>query len=130
MATRAESAERTHQVLEWLVEGRYKHQIVRQARDLWGIQYRQVQNYITRARQILAEEGGTSREDLRSESLMYYKQVCADPSLPPRERIRARQRIDQLMGLEAPQETVVHQGIDLGVHPIGETEDDGDGPPE
>jgi hypothetical protein len=65
----------------------------------YGVGYRTVENYLSRARSTLLSEMGTTREEMRMRSLDCYRSILrGNPT--PREAILAQARIDKLLGLE------------------------------
>src|SRR5262245_28000438 len=61
---------------------------------------RTIEDYIARARQIIAENIGRGRQSMRAESLATYEAVIASPESNPFAKIKAQERINKLMTLE------------------------------
>lgn len=70
----------------------------------YGISSRTVERYLRRAREQMVEETGQPKDVLRAESVEFYRTVCQDSDAEDRDRIKARERIDKVLGLEAPQQ--------------------------
>ena len=70
------------------------------------ISHRSVERYITRARREMREEVENYLEHHRVDSFFFYRSVIENPKAVERDRIRARERIDKLLGLDtqAPSE--------------------------
>ncbi len=64
-----------------------------------------------RARNIKALE--RPKNDWVAESVEFYRDIATDPTSEPRDKIKARERIDKLLGLDAPVRTE-HSGVDGG----------------
>lgn len=86
----------------------HKHEIKDVLRQLHGINWRQSETYITRAREELALEAGKSVDEHRVDSYAFYMMAMRDPSIPVMAKAYIRERIDRLFGLE--RHTIVHQG--------------------
>ncbi len=63
---------------------------------------RSVERYITRARREMNKYLEVPIEQLRADSFVFYLSIINDSKILPRDRIRARERIDKLLGLEQP----------------------------
>ena len=61
--------------------------------------------YIARARARLLAECGLRIEDHRAEALAFYRSVLRSDTSSERGRILARERMDKILGLEAPNRT-------------------------
>jgi len=66
----------------------------------YDIGYRTCENYLSRARAMLLDELGISREEARSRSVDLYRSVMKDETASNRERLLACQRLDKVLGLE------------------------------
>jgi len=60
------------------------------------------QRYMGIARQRMREVIGVPREDLVAGSFAFYKMIVGNKAVGWKERIRAQERIDKLLGLDAP----------------------------
>ncbi len=86
----------------------------------YNCDWRTVDNYVNRARARLLLRLNETKTEHRSKSLALYQQVIVTGT--PREKILAQERIDKLLGLEAPR-LFGHGGAE-GMPPIKtETED-------
>ncbi|WP_417390336.1 hypothetical protein [Gimesia sp.] len=61
---------------------------------------RSVERYITRARSEMLNEVEQSLEHHRADSFYFYRSVIDSPKATERDRLRARERIDRLLGLD------------------------------
>lgn len=66
----------------------------------YGIDWRQTDNYIARARDNRLEMLRQTKEYHRCNSLALYEQILSTGT--PREKIMSQERIDKLLGLESP----------------------------
>ena len=62
---------------------------------------RQIENYIARAREIIVKQSNRSRDEVRADSLAFYRNIIATEKAPV-VRIKAQERIDQIYGIDAP----------------------------
>ena len=60
-------------------------------------------NYLVSARKRILKEINEERLDQQASSLAFYKSVLSDLKASNRDKIKAQERIDKLLGLEAPQ---------------------------
>ena len=72
--------------------------------DKFKIHWVTVDRLVIRARRLLLDRLGRSKEDFRSESLAFYESITNSTDATAGEKIRARQRIDELLGLDAPRQ--------------------------
>lgn len=70
----------------------------------WHCHWKTVDNIIARARGEIRKRLDRSKQDFQSESLAFYEAKANDPKATVGEQIRARQRIDELLGLDAPKQ--------------------------
>ncbi len=100
--TRKEYDTRIDAVAKLLVQGAKKGEIKKQAKDQWGVSARTVENYLARARERLIAEMDEPKEVLVLQALHIYEAVINDGESYGMEKIKARERIDKLLGLESP----------------------------
>jgi len=88
--------------------------------DKWNCHWATVDRILLRARAYLLEQLRRSKEDFRCESLAFYQSKLTDPEATTSEQLRARQRIDELLGLDAPKQTEIsgRDGAALSTAPI------------
>jgi hypothetical protein len=86
----------------------------------WNCHWRTVDRILVRARAYLLDQLKRSKEDFRCESLAFYQAKLTDPKATTSEQLRARQRIDELLGLDAPKQTEIsgRDGAALNTAPI------------
>lgn len=80
------------QLPEWLVREKI--------RETWGVKHRQTNALIARARGILVKRTQRPREDHQVDSYSLYRNIL-QTSPDPVARIRAQERIDSILGLDA-----------------------------
>lgn len=78
---------------------------------------RTVERYLTRARNLIAQQIKVPLVELRNESLALYRAVAMDAKAPIKDRLRARALLDDLMGIRAPR-THEHSGPKGGDIPL------------
>ncbi len=68
----------------------------------WNCHWMTVNRILIRARREMTERLNRSKEVFRVESLAFYEAIAVDPNATAGEKIRARERVDKLFGLDAP----------------------------
>jgi hypothetical protein len=71
----------------------------------YGIHWNSVNRYMVRARKNIQKRFARSREQHRADSFTFYESMIMAGDASPGAKIRARQRIDELLGLDAPKRT-------------------------
>ena len=102
--------QRIETATEFLVNGVSATDTVRKIVLKEGVAVRTARNAVARARERLSERLSTSREDHIAQSLAFYLAIAGDTKNCVRDRIRARERYDQLLGLDAPRR--IHAQVD------------------
>jgi len=76
--------------------------------------------YVSRARVQILADAARGRDEMRAESLAFYNGMLADPGASHRDRIRAQERIDKLLGLERPQqlEVLTREAVEVDEHVV------------
>lgn len=106
--TQEEIQEREDLMYELLSRTILKSQIKKQFRKKYGdVSPRTIDRYLSRARARQLAEAGTSKDEMRAESRAFYEAMARDPQSDPRSKLIARERIDRLFGLDAPQKTAL-----------------------
>jgi hypothetical protein len=90
-----------------LAHGIPKGEIKRYLRQHCGIGYRQAERVLSRARGRLREATGQSREDHVADSYAVYRNIVSSASASDRDKIRAQNAIDKLLGLRKPVKVAV-----------------------
>ena len=101
-STKKEYERRVQMVRKMLAARMTNGEIKRIASTQFGTSPRTVEEYIRRARALMLAEIGKSVEEHRSDAYALYCSIIANPNTPDRERIKAQERIDKLLGLESP----------------------------
>lgn len=102
-ATIEEEEERIRIITIFIAEGRHNGEIKKLIAAKFQIKPRSAERYMARARARLRQEIGKSKEDLRVDSFAYYQSVLRDPEATIFNKLKARQRIDKLLGVDVPQ---------------------------
>ena len=79
-----------------------KSRIIKKLKEKYGIQWRMANKYLTAAREHILLHLEDVKEHHRADSLSLYEGVLTNPKATPLEKIKAQERIDKLLGLEAP----------------------------
>ncbi|QDU11626.1 hypothetical protein [Gimesia aquarii] len=82
--------------------GKHPLEIKRAVTLEFNLSTRSINRYIARARHEMVERLEVPIEQLRAESFFFYVSVINDAKSTQRERLRARERIDKLLGLDKP----------------------------
>jgi hypothetical protein len=112
---KVEHQQRVDVVRVQLLEGKGDGEIKALVAEQFGISPRSVERYLRRAREQMLSETQKSREEWRADNLRKYLAIADDPETEPRDRIRALERVDRLLGLEThPSQRVEISGPDGG----------------
>lgn len=68
----------------------------------WGVHWKTVDRAMGRAREEIMQRLGRTKEQFRAESLAFYEAKTADPKASVADQVKARHRVDDLLGLDAP----------------------------
>lgn len=91
---------------EAIAEGQFKSSLKRIVRAcLKGSEHEDVstvtiERIITDARVKVRESAGITKEDGQTDAIAFYQKVLRDPNASNIDKLRARERIDKLLGLE------------------------------
>ena len=89
-------------VKKMLGMGKYPSEIKQAVSQKFHLSRRSVERYMKRARREMVENLNIPVKEHRAEALYFYRSVVSDPNSSQRERLRARERIDKLLGLDIP----------------------------
>ncbi len=91
------------EVSNLMASGAHKHQIKRYLaeRCMSDVSPRTVERVMADARELIKHSAKASKADMAAEALAFYRAMKADPNTPPRDRIKAQECIDHLLGLSA-----------------------------
>jgi hypothetical protein len=98
--TKEQLEERIERTREMLASGLQKRVIKRRLAKRYGVNPRTCETYLARARELIVQASGRARPEWRAESLAFYESVIADRLASTRDKVKARERIDKLLGLE------------------------------
>ncbi|MFH1303592.1 MAG: hypothetical protein ABIK07_21260 [Planctomycetota bacterium] len=100
--TREQQTQLVEAVIHLLSLGKHPSEIKRAINREYDLSRRSVERYITRARREMTDRVEAPVHQQRAESFFFYVSVVNDPKSHQRERLRARERIDKLLGLDLP----------------------------
>lgn len=100
--TKAEHAQRVNLCRQMVGQAYHDGEIKRLVSQKYNISPRSVERYIKRARDQIIAELGIPKVELRAQSAEFYRSVAHDAKQKTRDRLRARERIDKLYGLDSP----------------------------
>ena len=95
---------RIDETVRLLGVGLYDHEVRAVLEKKYDVSAKTCRRYMGRARERLVDYLKLSRDDHRAYSLNWYRSVVADENASNRDKIRAVQRIDALLGLAAPRQ--------------------------
>jgi hypothetical protein len=121
--TQLEKVEIVTEVRQLILGGHHDGQIKRFIADRRGLSPRSVERYLKTAREELVAATSRTRLELRSESFAWYQRVLLDPKVPVRDKILARKRMDELMGLDEPKSLGIKADEALAVKVVGGFDD-------
>src|SRR5258705_10008438 len=78
----------------------------------FGMQPRCVERYLCRARKLAVVQTKRPKDQLRGQALQRYLRIFRGKDTSDRDRLRALERIDILLGLEEPR--YIHQNVRVG----------------
>jgi hypothetical protein len=94
------------EVQKWLASFIPKHVIYATLRSQLQIGTRTCIRIVSRARAEMLRMTGKPKEEHRSDAYEFYTQVLSDPKQATEVKIKARERLDKLLGLDAPVQVV------------------------
>lgn len=92
--------ERVNYIIDCLCDGMKDGDIIRDCKVRYDVTARTIATYLSRAREKMVDETKESRAAHRIKRLEWYHAVVDNPDVQWRDRIRAAERIDKLLGLE------------------------------
>lgn len=102
MASQKDVAERVESA-KVLVNGRLHHSQVRRAlMKTYDVSRAQADRYIKRAKELIAAEVGRPAQSHREDAYSFYRGILTDKNASIRDKIKAQERLDKLLGLEMP----------------------------
>lgn len=123
--SKEEKAKQQQYVYELLQKGVLAGEVKRLVSSSSGCSPRTVEAYISRARAKMREESGRDDDEHRSDAFHFYNSILTDKDASHRDKIRARERIDKLLGLDKP--VIVHGknvNVDITPEQLAEMSDD------
>jgi hypothetical protein len=108
--TPAQLEERAAHAAHLLSRFAYKHQIFRMLKARYGVSARTCERVLARARELLAEQAGRTREDFRRDGVAFYLSVIRDARSSVREQMEAMREILRVVGGYAPLKVAATDG--------------------
>lgn len=103
--TKSEIWDRLEFVANQMAQGLREHAIKRKFRTAFGdLAESTAREYLACARERLLRESHQPREVHFSEALSFCRAIRADKSVSPRDRLKAQELLNELLGLDAPRE--------------------------
>lgn len=89
-------------VKKMLGMGKYSSDIKQAIAQEFQLSRRSVERYLKRARKEMLKCTEVAVEKHRSDAFHFYRSMINNPKAHPREQLRARERMDKLLGLDIP----------------------------
>lgn len=99
-ATNAQLRERFAAVISLLNRRITRHEIHLAIKQQYGVEWRQTENYISRAREMMAEAANKPRQQMITEADRFYENMLRNSN--PSVALAAQREIRELFGLDAP----------------------------
>jgi hypothetical protein len=101
-ATAAEIERRVEFIYVCMAKGMRKYALKQAYHQQFGkMSARQIENYISRAKQLILKNSQKPLPEIRADSLAFYESISLSAK-SEMARIRARERIDSIAGIDAP----------------------------
>lgn len=99
----AELEERVELVRTLLCSRYPKYKIKRLLKERYDVCPRTVENYLARARRELVEATGQGKDEHVADAYAFYLSILENRETATRDKLKAQERMDKLLGLEMPQ---------------------------
>ncbi len=93
---------RINEVADLICEGYKSSEIAEKMHKRYHVASRTTENYLSRAKVLILTEVGRPKDEHRAESFAYFQNMSHDKDAPANVRLRARELIGNLLGLDAP----------------------------
>ncbi len=80
-----------------------KSELKRWIKTRYNLEWKSAEEYMARARNVLLLRLQEAKDELRAESALFYESVLSSKSEATQDKLRARERLDKLLGLEPKQ---------------------------
>lgn len=108
--------ERLDYVRELLAKGHHDGEIRKLTAQKFGCAPRTVHRYLTTVRGNIREETGRDVTEMRGDSLEFYRGILTNPNASVRDKIRAREAMDKILGLNLPEKKDINLDVSGNVH--------------
>lgn len=98
--------QRVNLVAELLIKGFTVSRIKEECKTRFKIKGRLVESYLSRARELILDQGRTNLDYERAEAILRYKTIISNEKIPVKDRLRACQLLDQAQGVAGPRAVV------------------------
>lgn len=106
--TQKEYEERVNEAQMLLMQGPIlKSAVIAHIKSKFKVEHRAAETYLARARQNILLHLNQLKDEHRADSLAFYEGIILDPDTSAADRLRARERIDKLLGLDKPSESLI-----------------------
>lgn len=99
-------AERIETARKLIGRGLYQGEIKRALANQFDVSTRTAERYITKAKREIRESVEKSDSDLIAESLEFYTSILRDRDASHRDKIKARERMDKILGIEVTRHAI------------------------
>jgi len=101
-STLAETDERIELARTLLSNGATRYTLHKAMREQYGVVWQTAERYMRRARELLLLEAGKDKAEARSDAIGFYTRQLMNVEASVMERIKARTRLDEIFGIDAP----------------------------
>jgi len=102
-------------VIRLLGFGKQRTEIKNAIAAKYGLRPRSVERYLCQAKELMLAETGKSGNEHRADGYYFYLSIVRDENQSTKDRLKARERIDKLLGLELQQSEAMEQGTTINV---------------
>ena len=111
-------------IKKMITRGKYMSEIKSAIAAEYHLSRRSVERYMTRARREMREFVEQDVEFHRAESFYFYRSVLENSESTPHECLRARERIDKILGVEIPYKFHLKKRRELTVQQVQNMSDE------
>jgi hypothetical protein len=111
-------------IIKMIGLGKYTSEIKTAISAEYGLSRHTATRYVNRARRVMRSYVERDIKQHRADSFYFYRSVIDDPESTQHERLRARERIDKIMGLEIPSKYQLNQQFNMSIEEIENMSDE------
>jgi len=101
-ASKAEIRQRVKECMALIMQGESSADILMLMQSKYNVSSSTSERYLRAARESFVEDSGLSKEEFRAINLKAYRKLAGGTAVIDRDKIKALERIDKIVGLESP----------------------------